>query len=508
MRETIEQGVLAEQVGLDVVGIGEHHRFDFIASTPAVILSAIAAKTERVKLISTVTVLSSADPVRTFQDFATLDLISNGRAEIIAGRGSYTDSFPLFGFDLDDYADLYREKLDLLVTIRDNDPVTWSGRFRSPLIDADIAPRPVQAKLPIWVGVGGTPSSAAYAGRMGLPMAYGVPLGTVESGLRLRRAFEVAATSNGHDLATMPTTLHGHGFVARTGQEARDTMYPYFSAGTSENAHQRGHGFTLPRDAFDAVSTARGSMLVGSPQEIIDKLLLLHELYDNKRVLFQMGLGGRAPTRSFESDRVAWHRGCTRCAQGDRGSRGRSSMSTSFRVIVVNGSPNEDSRTLSLALSLATGLRRITPIDLTVIDVYHLGPAFTGAHSRDDLSPEVLSQIEELESADIVIAAGPVFRGSYTGMFKNLFDMVDQYALANKLVILAATGGSDCHALVLEHAMRPLFGFFQANVAPVAYYASAADFDGTLIMNPEIYSRIEVGLGDIKDLIRTHISQK
>ncbi|HEY5224740.1 MAG TPA: LLM class flavin-dependent oxidoreductase [Microbacteriaceae bacterium] len=292
MRETIEQGVLADQVGLDVVGIGEHQRSDFIASTPAVILAAIASQTEHVRLISTVTVLSSADPVRTFQDFATLDLISGGRAEIIAGRGSYTDSFPLFGFDLNDYAELYREKLNLLLAIRENNPVTWSGRFRPPLVNADVAPRPIQAKLPIWVGVGGTPSSAEYAGHMGLPMAYGVPLGTVEAGLHLRQAYEAAAVANGHDLTEMPTTLHGHGFVARTGQEARDIMYRHFNAGISENGRQRGGSFTLPRNTFDAVSTAKGAMLVGSPQEIIDKVLVLHELYGNTRVLLQMGLGG------------------------------------------------------------------------------------------------------------------------------------------------------------------------------------------------------------------------
>ncbi len=177
-------------------------------------------------------------------------------------------------------------------------------------------------------------------------------------------------------------------------------------------------------------------------------------------------------------------------------------MSTTLRVVLVNGSPNEESKTLTLARTIATGLERMVPIDLRILDVYRLGPGFTGARSRDDLPGEVLARIEELEDADILIAASPVFRGSYTGMFKHLFDMVDQYALANKLVILAATGGTDRHALVLEHELRPLFAFFQANIAPVAYYASAADFDGMLILNPEIYSRIEVGLGDLAEPIR------
>lgn len=181
-------------------------------------------------------------------------------------------------------------------------------------------------------------------------------------------------------------------------------------------------------------------------------------------------------------------------------------MSATLRVVLVNGSPNEESKTLTLARTITTALERIAPIDLRILDVYRLGPGFTGARSRDDLSEDVLTRIEELEGADILIAASPVFRGSYTGMFKHLFDMVDQYALANKLVILAATGGSDRHALVLEHEMRPLFAFFQANVAPVAYYASAADFDGTLILNPEIYGRIEVGLGDLAEQIRSRVS--
>jgi FMN reductase len=181
-------------------------------------------------------------------------------------------------------------------------------------------------------------------------------------------------------------------------------------------------------------------------------------------------------------------------------------MSATLRVVVVNGSPNDESKTLTLARAITTALGRMAPIDLRFLDVYRLGPGFSGARSRDDLPEDVLARIEELEGADILIAASPVFRGSYTGMFKHLFDMVDQYALANKLVILAATGGSDRHALVLEHEMRPLFAFFQANIAPVAYYASAADFDGTIIMNPEIYSRIEVGLGDLAELIRSRVS--
>ncbi|WP_188678786.1 LLM class flavin-dependent oxidoreductase [Subtercola lobariae] len=292
MRETIEQAVVAEQAGLDVVGIGEHHRGDFIASQPAVMLAAIAASTSRVRLTSAVTVLSSADPVVTFQEFATLDLISNGRAEIIAGRGSFTDSFPLFGYDLADYADIFREKLELLVAIRDSNPITWSGKFRSSLSQADIAPRPVQKTLPIWVGVGGTPSSGARAGRMGLPMAYGVLLGPIDSALPIKRAFEDAAHRNGHDLTIMPTLIAGHGFVSRSSQEARDVMYPYFASGFAENSRQRDQPTVIPRGAFDAQTSPHGALMTGSVQEVIDKMMLQHELYGNTRVLIQMGLGG------------------------------------------------------------------------------------------------------------------------------------------------------------------------------------------------------------------------
>ncbi|TFC90372.1 LLM class flavin-dependent oxidoreductase [Cryobacterium sp. TMT4-31] len=291
-REIIAEAVFAEDVGLDVVGIGEHQRFDYVPATPAVLLSAIAAKTERIRLTSAVTVLSSADPVRTFQDFATLDLISNGRAEIIAGRGSFTDSFPLFGFDLNDYADLFREKLELLVAIRNTNPITWSGKFRAPLHNADVAPRPVQKKMPIWVGVGGTPSSGARAGRMGLPLAYGVLFGPLDGALPVREAFEAAAERNGKDLATMPTMLHGHGFVARTSQQARDISYPYLRAGFGENSRQRDNGIHLPRDQFDALTSPHAGLITGSPQEVIDKLLLQHQLYGNMRIIINMGMGG------------------------------------------------------------------------------------------------------------------------------------------------------------------------------------------------------------------------
>jgi len=292
MRDTLEQAVLAEQAGLDVFGVGEHHRSDFIASAPPVILAAVAAVTERIRLTSAVTVLSSADPVRVFQEFATLDLISGGRAEILAGRGSYSESFPLFGDALEDYADLYSEKLNLLMQIRDRNPISWTGRFRSDLVEADIAPRPVQDLLPIWVALGGSPASAVRAGTLGLPLALAILFSPIDYHQRNVTLYRQAAVKAGHDPATMPVSVSAHGFVAATSQHARDVMFPYFSTGMNENNHQRGKPFNLPRRAFDAMASPAGGLLVGSPQEVIDKILAYDDLYGLSRVNLQMGFGG------------------------------------------------------------------------------------------------------------------------------------------------------------------------------------------------------------------------
>ncbi len=292
MRDTLEQAVVAEQAGLDVFGVGEHHRSDFVASTPPVILAAAAAVTEKIRLTSSVTVLSSADPVRVFQDFATLDLISGGRAEILAGRGSYRESFPLFGDSLEDYADLYAEKLDLLLQIRDRNPISWVGRFRPDLVDADVAPRPVQDRLPIWVALGGSPASAVRAGTLGLPLALAILFSPLDYHQRNVSLYRQAAANAGHDSATMPVSVSAHGFVAATSQQARDVMFPYFSTGMNENNHQRGKPFNLPRRAFDAMSLPAGGLLVGSPQEVIDKILAYDALYGLSRVSLQLGFGG------------------------------------------------------------------------------------------------------------------------------------------------------------------------------------------------------------------------
>jgi probable LLM family oxidoreductase len=292
VRETIEQAKVADEVGLDLFGVGEHHRTDFVGSAPTILLAAAAEHTTNIKLTSSVTVLSSEDPVRVWEQFATLDLLSQGRAEIIAGRGSYTESFPLFGYDLRNYADLFREKLDLLLKIREQNPLTWQGRLRAPLVDADIAPRAYGDSIPIWVGVGGSPASAVSTGRLGLPMALALLLGPVTFHLETVELYREAAEQAGHDAAALPVSIVAGGLVGRTSQQARDGMYPYFAKGMLENNHQRGAGFLIPRAAFDAQASPQGGLLVGSPQEVIDKLLTYNEVYGLHRAIIQMGFGG------------------------------------------------------------------------------------------------------------------------------------------------------------------------------------------------------------------------
>ncbi|WP_329249983.1 LLM class flavin-dependent oxidoreductase [Actinoallomurus sp. NBC_01490] len=291
-QETIEQARLADEVGLDLFAVGEHHRTDFVGSAPPVVLAAAAQATTNIRLTSAVTVLSSDDPVRVWEQFATLDQLSGGRAEIIAGRGSYTESFPLFGYDLADYADLFREKLDLLLRIRAQNPITWNGRFRAALDTADVGPRAMQEELPIWVGVGGTPASAISTGRLGLPMAMALLVGPITYHRQTIDLYREAAQQAGHDPATLRTSINLHGYVGRTSQGARDTMYPYFAKGMMDNNHQRGRGFAMPRAAFDAQTSPNAGLVVGSPQEVIEKLLAYHEVYGLDRALIQVGFGG------------------------------------------------------------------------------------------------------------------------------------------------------------------------------------------------------------------------
>ena len=299
MRDLIEEAELAEQVGLDVFGVGEHHREDLIVSSPAVVLAAIAARTELLRLTSAVSVLSSDDPVRVFQDFATVDLLSGGRAEIMAGRGSFTESFPLFGYDLDDYDALFDEKLRLLLRLREDEHVTWSGRFRPALDGEGVYPRPVQDPLPVWVAVGGAPESAFRAGTLGLPMALAIIGGLPERFAPFVQLFRDAAREAGHD-PIPPVSINSHGYIAATEQEALDDSYPYAASMMNRIGRERGWQ-PMQREHYDAASTLRGANFVGTPQMVIDKILFQHELFHHDRFLVQFTVGSMPHAKIMRS---------------------------------------------------------------------------------------------------------------------------------------------------------------------------------------------------------------
>jgi probable LLM family oxidoreductase len=289
MRELLEEATLAEQVGLDVFGVGEHHRPDFVVSAPAVVLAAVAALTSRIRLTSAVSVLSSDDPVRVFEEFASLDLISNGRAEIMAGRGSFIESFPLFGYDLDDYDALFAEKLELLLALRSAERVTWSGRHRAPLPGLGVYPRPEQEPLPVWVAVGGSPESAARAGALGLPMALAIIGGRPERFVPFAELHRRAAAEAGHEPQPQ-LSINSHGYVAETSQAAGDEFFPPYAAMMNRIGKER--GWTgLTRQDFNALRTKRGALVVGSPDEVVEKILFQHELFGHQRFMAQMSVG-------------------------------------------------------------------------------------------------------------------------------------------------------------------------------------------------------------------------
>jgi len=289
MRDLVEEIELADQVGLDVFGVGEHHRPDFSVSAPAVVLAAAASRTRSIRLTSAVSVLSSDDPVRVFQQFATLDLLSGGRAEIMAGRGSFIESFPLFGHDLDDYDELFAEKLDLLLALRDAERVTWSaGRHRPPLRDLGVYPRPVQDPLPVWIAVGGTPQSVVRAGVLGLPLALAIIGGLPERFVALADLHRRAAREAGH--APPALSINSHGFIADTSQAAADAAFPAHKTVMDKIGRERGWA-PLTREHFDAARTLRGASFVGSPQEVTEKILFQHELFGHDRFLVQFSVG-------------------------------------------------------------------------------------------------------------------------------------------------------------------------------------------------------------------------
>ncbi|MEA2519698.1 MAG: hypothetical protein QOF49_1778 [Chloroflexota bacterium] len=292
-RQLVEEIALADQVGLDVFAIGEHHRPDFVVSSPAVVLAAGAERTSRIRLSSAVSVLSSDDPVRVFQDFATLDLLSGGRAEIMAGRGSFIESFPLFGQDLHDYDELFDEKLRLLVEVRDHERVTWPGsRHRAAIDGRGVFPRPAQDRLPIWVAVGGTPESAIRAGTMGLPMALAIIGGMPERFAPFARIFREAALAAGHH-PVPPMSINSHGYIAETSQRAADEAWPPLEAMMNRIGRERGFS-PMTRESFDASRGLRGADFVGSPAEIVDKILFQHEIFRHERFLLQI-IGGGMP---------------------------------------------------------------------------------------------------------------------------------------------------------------------------------------------------------------------
>jgi len=290
IREVVEEIVLADKVGLDIFGVGEHHRKDYAASSPAVILAAAASQTEKIRLTSAVTVLSSADPVRVYQDFATLDGISNGRAEIMAGRGSFIESFPLFGNDLQDYDELFDEKLDLLLKLQTSEMVTWSGKHRPSINNRGIYPRPVQDPLPIWIGSGGNAESAVRAGILGLPLCLAIIGGSPVQFAPLVQLYKRAAAQAGHDPAKLPVASHSHGFVAETTEIAADKFFPSTSQAMNVLGKERGWG-PYSRASFDAARSFEGALYVGDPRTVADKIIHLRKHVGITRFMLHVPVG-------------------------------------------------------------------------------------------------------------------------------------------------------------------------------------------------------------------------
>jgi probable LLM family oxidoreductase len=300
LHNLMEEIELADRVGLDVFGVGEHHRPDYAVSSPAVVLGAAAARTERIRLTSAVTVLSSDDPVRVFQDFATIDLLSGGRAEVMAGRGSFIESFPLFGYDLDDYDELFAEKLELLLELVAEERVTWSGRHRAPLEGLGVYPRPVQEPLPVWIAVGGTPKSVVRAALLGLPLAVAIIGGEPARFAPLVQLYRDAAREGGRDPATLPVGINSHTYVAETSEQAADEFFPAYASMMTRIGRERGWP-PMTREQYDDGRSRRGHLLVGSPREVADKILAQHELFRHDRFLAQMSLGPLPHERAMRS---------------------------------------------------------------------------------------------------------------------------------------------------------------------------------------------------------------
>lgn len=290
LRQVVEEIEVADAVGLDVFGVGEHHRPDFAASAPAVVLAAAAGKTENIRLSPAVSVLSSDDPVRVYQQFATLDLISNGRAELLVGRGSFIESFPLFGYSLNDYEELFAEKLDLLLAIRDNERVTWDGKFRAPLENQAIYPRSQQDPLPIWVGVGGNPASMVRAGRRGLPVALAIIGGAPERFAVLADIHRRTLIESGYDPAEAPLAVHAHGYIADTTEQAADEFFPSYSVAMNRIGLERGWG-PMTRIQYQNMIGPAGSLVLGDPDTVAAKILRWREVLGIERFMLHVSVG-------------------------------------------------------------------------------------------------------------------------------------------------------------------------------------------------------------------------
>lgn len=290
MANLMEEIELSDQVGLDVFAIGEHHRPDFIVSSPAVVLAAAAVKTKNIKLSSAVTVLSSDDPVRVFQDFAHVDLLSKGRAEIIAGRGSFIESFPLFGNDLRDYDALFAEKLELLIKLNKSEKIIWKGKHRPSIDNRGVYPRPYQEEIPLWVAIGGTPESVVRAATNGLPMALAIIGGMPERFVAFTDLYKRTFAEAGHDPLSLQVAINSHGYIADDSQKAADEFYGPYAYLMSKIGKERGWS-AMDREHYAMMRRPEGSLLVGSPQQVIDKILFEYELFGNTRFLLHISVG-------------------------------------------------------------------------------------------------------------------------------------------------------------------------------------------------------------------------
>lgn len=291
LEELMAEIRLADEAGLDVFALGEHHREDYAVSSPEIVLAAAASVTKNIKLASAVTVLSSADPVKVYEDFATVDLLSKGRAEIMAGRGSFIESFPLYGYNLADYDKLFEEKLDLLLKINKEETVNWKGTLRAPLVNQQVLPRAYNEQLRVWIAVGGTPESVIRAGRLGLPLIIAIIGGYPRQFKPLVQLYKDEYEKGGHDILKMEIGIHSHSFVAEESQAAADGLYPYYARQMSKIGMERGWP-SYSRQQFEAGRTKEGALFVGSPNEIVDKISYMHELFGITRFIAHIDVGG------------------------------------------------------------------------------------------------------------------------------------------------------------------------------------------------------------------------